>query len=104
MRQLHKNLESYLDFNDRTKNFEELADTFSRLKLDSLVLFGKARLDVLHKGFGGALVNRRVVQQGLFNEPDQLALGDGGVNLGLSKLEEKLQARHLVILFQLEKD
>ena len=48
------------------------------------------------------MIERSVCEQGLLDESDKLALGDRGLYLGLSKLIEKLEARHRVLLLELE--
>lgn len=50
------------------------------------------------------MVEGCVVNQRLFDVPDELALGDRGVDLRLSQLEQKFEARHLVIFLKLEKN
>ena len=53
---------------------------------------------------GRALVQCSVVEQRLLDEPDELALCDLCVDLGLGQLEEELEAGHLVILLKLKQD
>ena len=48
------------------------------------------------------MVESCVVQQRLLDESDELTLRDRCLNLGLSKLEEKLEAGHLVVFLQLK--
>ena len=59
--QLYKNLESYFDLDHGTKDIEEFTDALGGLKLNGFFFLRQARLNVLDEGFGGTLVDRRVV-------------------------------------------
>lgn len=101
---MYEDLESYLDLDDGAKDFEQLTNALGRLKLDCFFLLRKTRLNVLDEGLSGSLVKCRVVEERLLDEPDELALGDGCMALRLGKLEEQLQAGHLVILLEFKQD
>ena len=81
---LHKDLESYFDLDDRAKNIEELTDAFCCLELHSLVLLGQTRLNVLNECLGRSLVKCSVIEQRLFDEPDELTLCNRSLDLRLS--------------------
>ena len=90
--ELDEHLEGYFDFNNSTKDIKQLADALRRLELHSLVLLGQARLNILNESLCSPLVQSSVVQQRLLDIPDQLALGNGRIDLGLGQLEQKLEA------------
>lgn len=97
-------MESNFDLNNGAKDFKQLADALCCFELDRLVFLRQARLNVLDESLCRPLVKRSVVQQRLLSVPDKLALGDGCINLGLSQLEEELEARHLIVLLKLEEN
>ena len=73
---LYENLESDFNINDASESLKKLTDTFCSFKLYSFILLWKTCFDILDKGFGCALVEGGIVEKGLLDEPDQLALSD----------------------------
>lgn len=95
-------LERRLNVDDLSVDLVKFTEGLGGLELNALLLLGQLRLNEGQEEARSLLVDGSVGEERPFDESDELALDDGGVELLLGQLVQQLEAGHVVVLLHLE--